>query len=190
MLRKLINKKGISPLVATVIIIAITVAAGITLYAMVFPLINRPIAQTSCTEVTFELDSINSCVDISRYSIADTNIVHMSIDRTKSSSDEPEISKWTLVLDGGQGERRSVVIPSSTFLVSDGEQSTHTEIVNGSLTSAIALPDLKIPLTQVQDDAEDNRIRRISAFPTIIVGGAEVTCEAVTQSVERLRICA
>ena len=53
--RSLINKKGISPLIATVIIIAITVAAGITLYTIVFPLISNPLGETACEEVSYHL---------------------------------------------------------------------------------------------------------------------------------------
>jgi len=184
MIGKFLHKKGISPLVATVIIIAITVAAGITLYAMVFPLLNKPITQTTCTEVTFQLDSVSSCVDVSKFTTANIrNVVHMSIDRTKSSADEPEITDWTLILDGGQGERRSVVIPSSLFSVPDGTQSTHPHTVDDA-----TLDLLKI--NYLTGNSIDDRVNRLSAFPTIDVRGTKVTCEAVIQSIERLRICA
>lgn len=163
-----LNRKAISPLIATVIIISITVAAGITLFALVLPLISNP-GGTSCTDVSFVLDPV-SCVDPN---ILDGNLVKMSIDRTKSSLDEPDIVGWTLVLDAGFGERRSVSIDEATFKVDAGAQSTHSELVDSSI------------LAELRGD-----VNRISAYPTIDVRGTQVTCEAIQQTVERLKICA
>lgn len=170
------NKKGISPLVATVIIIAITVAAGITLYAMVFPLISKPIAQTTCTEITFELDGISSCVEFDFSGTPGArpnyNTVRVSIDRTKSGPDEPPVVGWNLVLDAGFGERRSFDLPAS-FVVSAGEQSTHPYPVSDLVAGTELL----------------GNVTRISVYPVINVRGAQLTCEDVTQTIERLKKC-
>ena len=166
-----LNKRAISPLIATVIIIAITVAAGIVLYAMVWPLINRPISQTTCTEITFELDAEASCVKI--LSGDPVNRVYVSLDRTKSADDEPNVVAWKLVLDAGFGERRSIDILPSTFSVAPGQQSTYTYDVSA----------------QTRTDIQGN-VSRISIYPVVKSKRTQVACEELTRTIERLRDCA
>ena len=168
-----LNKRAISPLIATVIIIAITVAAGIVLYAMIWPLINRPISQTTCTEITFELDAEASCMKVlSSDPINQVNQVDVSIDRTKSNDDEPNVVVWKLVLDAGFGERRSIDILSSTFSVSPGQQSTYSYNVSAAMKTDLG-----------------GDVNRISIYPVIESRNTQVACEELTRTIERLRDC-
>ena len=120
------REKAVSPLVATVIILAITVAAGIVLYSIVWPLINKPIQQTKCTEITFELDELASCVrDVDGDGISDE--IDISVDRTRSKSNEPDIAAWRVIFDNGQGRRISGEFDSTLdadWEISPGEQKT------------------------------------------------------------------
>ncbi|MBU2496541.1 MAG: hypothetical protein KJ767_00590 [Nanoarchaeota archaeon] len=83
------EKKGISPIIATVLIIAITIGAGVLLYSMVQPLIQSNMGKAECTQTTFELDRFSSC--------AGSGIIKVSIDRTVSTSDEPDVIGWKIV---------------------------------------------------------------------------------------------
>lgn len=91
------RKRGISPIIATVLIIAITISAGIILYGMIQPLIRANIGQATCTQVTFELDRFASCREDSK--------IWVSIDRTMSTSDEPTVTSWKIVVSSGEGEK-------------------------------------------------------------------------------------
>jgi len=166
-----LNKRAISPLIATVIIIAITVAAGIVLYAMVWPLINKPIAQTVCTEVTFELDPASSCVKINVDAQGVTNDdVKVSIDRIRSPDDEPSIVGWKLIVDAGAGERRSF---DETWNIPSGEQRTFTQNVDTATLGTLG-----------------GNVTGISIYPMIAVKNTQVACEALTRTLDRLRSCA
>ena len=83
------RKKGISPIIATVLIIAITIGAGVLLYGIVQPLIQSNIGKAECVKTTFELDRFSSCVG--------DGIIKVSIDRTVSTSDEPQVIEWKIV---------------------------------------------------------------------------------------------
>jgi flagellin-like protein len=103
------KKKGISPIIATVIIVAITVIAGIILYGLVQPLIKQSITKTACTEVTYELDSQATCVYYTKDLLIPEawNSVQVSIDRTQASDDEPQVVGWMITVGSGVGQKRS-----------------------------------------------------------------------------------
>ncbi|HIH51036.1 MAG TPA: hypothetical protein HA250_01605 [Nanoarchaeota archaeon] len=166
-----LNKRAISPLIATVIIIAITVAAGIVLYAMVWPLINKPITQTICTEVTFELDPESSCVSLVGGGFpSGTNEVKVSINRIQSPTDEPVIAAWKVIVDAGEGERRS---SDETWSIPSGEQRTNTLSVDNAKLTALK-----------------GNVIGVSIYPVINVRNTQVACEALTRTLDRLRSCA
>ncbi len=165
-----LNKKAISPLIATVIIIAITVAAGIVLYAMVWPLINKPISQTSCTSVSFEISSDGSCVK--PLTGDPVNRVYISIDRTKSAEDELEVTGWKLIVDAGFGERRLYDINLGGNPVNAGEQRTYNQSISAVVGTELG-----------------GNVNRISVYPVIKVRNSEVFCEEITQTLDRLRNC-
>lgn len=120
------NKKGISPIIATVIIVAITVGAGILLYTMVQPLIKSPIGQAECTKVNFELDKQSSCIS------ADGQIILVSIDRTMATNDEPTVVGWKIVLSSGEGEKVTIDPPETWEIVEPGRQRTQGILIAGS----------------------------------------------------------
>lgn len=113
------TKKGISPVIATIIIIAITVAAGVALYGIVQPLVKSNIVKAACTEVTFSLDRFGSCVE-------NKKILHVSIDRTISTDDEPQVVGWRISVSADKGEKRRLDSPSNWIEIKPGEQRTQT----------------------------------------------------------------
>ncbi len=149
------RKKGISPIIATVLIIAITIGAGVVLYAMVQPLIKTNIGKAACTQVTFELDLVNSCK-------VNANNIKVSIDRTMSTSDEPEVVAWKVIV-GNEGEKKTI-------------KADWTDIVPGvQLTKSLPLPNLDFnveniyvyPIIKVENNIEECTIiqKQTKLFP-------------------------
>jgi len=174
MLRGNFSKKAISPLVATIIIISVTIVAGISLFVMVQSLINKPLGEDlgKCQDVTYTLDSGNTCfrvVDNTGTKGIIERQVDVSIDRTRSVKGEPIVVGWKLILDGGEGERITI---DTGWVVEASQQSSFTYI-----------------LSQQEITAIGGEVKSISVYPIIETGKAELSCSKIIKTIKKLNKC-
>jgi uncharacterized protein YpmB len=147
------NKKGISTVVATVLIVLITVAAVTILWASISPLINRDMSQET------------ACLDVEgKYSV-DTNIQYSN---WKASTNEINVR----VKNNGDESADSVRLIVSV----DGETINNSKISNidgtgGSVVEIISYDKLVSDTSKVT----------ASVAPVIIVDGEERVCRATVE---------
>lgn len=159
------GKRAVSPLIATVVVIAITITAGVLLYATLWPLMSKQVVGTACTDVSFKLDIDSTC----GINITGGKELQISIDRTKSAGEEPEVIAWRTILDSGAGEK---ITQEQQWQVSPGEQRTFTLIVD------------QATLQELGGD-----VSGIAVYPVIRERGTRASCTGTAKEVERLKRC-
>lgn len=177
------QKKGISPIIATVLIVAITVAAGLLLFATIQPLIRESIAKSDCTKVTFELDKLSSCVE--RLG-GGGNDVYISIDRTMSGVDEPAIIKWIAIVDSGKGEARSLEGSS------DNGNTLWADIEPGDVSTP-KLWVVREIMSEINKNASCSSascdpVKNIILYPVIEATHGEEACPAAQREIRELEV--
>ena len=159
------DKRAISPLIATAIIIAITITAGVLLYAVIWPILTQKVTGDACAEFTFSLDQDSSCT----IATGGQNELQISIDRTKSSSKEPKAVAWRLILDADRGEK---VLFEKEWQVHSGEQRKFFETI-----SNVTLQKL------------GGNITSISVYPIIESKGTRTSCQDFVRTIQRMNKC-
>jgi len=181
----MINKKAVSPIVATILILAITVAAAVVLYSVVTPLLKGPKSVLECQQVTFKLDDETSCIKIPGAG-ANVNEVSVSIDRTASKSTEPSVVEWAVVLGSVEGaERITKKCPSPA-----GSTLCAPSIARDWDITATVQKTPKIGITSAdKTQLGEKDVGVIEVYPVIKLRIAKEDCTENRQSV-RLRVCA
>ncbi len=159
------GKNAVSPLIATVIVLAVTVTAGILLYSTLWPLVSKQIASTACSDISFKLDIDSTC----GINITGGKELQISIDRTGSSLEEPEVIAWRIVLDSGEGSK---ITQEQQWQVNPGEQRTFSLVVSQAM------------LQELNGD-----VSGIAVFPVIQEKRTRASCTGTVRGMERLKRC-
>ncbi len=130
-------------------------------------MISSPLAGTECTEVSYKLDE-GSCKVIVGVLDNKYNILRISIDRTESSAEEPDIAGWGIILES-KGEKRTV---SQDFVVEPGTQTT-----------------FNLDVSRATIDELKGNVTGLSVFPKIVLGESQIECAETARRIERLRSC-
>lgn len=167
------EKKGISPIIATVLIVAITVAAGLILFATIQPLIRESIAASDCLDITFELDTLSTCYDTTTQGTPPDGSLHVAIDRTRSGTDEPRVIGWQVIANDGAGEKTALKVtevdtPDIWKEINPGNQKT-----------------LLIPYDEFDLDAYYG----VQTYPIIQAEQVQESCPAITREIKQLSPC-
>ena len=148
------NKKGISAVVATVLIILITVAAITIVWAAIIPMINNQLDQgTICLDAVSQLsimDAGYTCVD------STTNIVSLQIKKGAKNFDLADIQ--VLISSGGNVESINIV-EDTTYTLGDLPDANEEKVfdidASGSIPVGTIIDSVKIaPVVKVGSTQE------------------------------------
>jgi len=157
------NKKGISAIVATVLIILITVAAVTIIWAAIIPMINNQLESS-----TFCLDAVSqiSLVDAG-YTCWDDVKKNVSIQVRHGAKDFVLADIQVLVSAGGS---------TTSFLATkNGTLSDGSAITSNNLPGPNGETVLKINVTGI--DVTSNSIDKVQIAPVVKTGAVEDTCD-------------
>ena len=157
------NKKGISTIVATVLIVLITVAAVTILWAAISPMIGQDMDRgVACFQaqnaLTIDTDRRYSCY------YNDTQDIKFRVQRTSADAN---------------------IVAAEVYHDVNGATGTVEKLEEGT-----SLPNPNTAKTgdiQADSTMDENSVVRLAVAPVIMIGGEEVSCER-TQFVE-IRTC-
>jgi len=153
------NKKGISAVVATVLIILITVAAVTIIWAAIVPMLGKLDSVGACSDASMELTLKSVCTDGT-----DLNV------QLESGSDLVLADVQVIVYDANGDSETLSLIDDTTAIVADipgaNEMKTFT-ILDGDITMASA------------------SIAEVAIAPIVSVSGTTETCDALAPIVIR-----
>jgi len=167
------DKKGISAIVATVLIILITVAAVTIIWAAIIPLINN------------QLDKGTICVDaVSQVSLSDKGYTCSNVDATTGANKNVSIQ----IKHGA----RDFDLADIQVTISSGGDSTSFKLSDATTTispsGAITFPGSNEEKVYVLDTSGiTGEIDSVSIAPIVRVGNSEETCDI--SSTKTLRVC-
>ena len=163
MKRKVMNKKGISAVVATVLIILITVAAVAIVWAAVVPMFrNKLESGTVCFDAVSQVQVTDefTCYD------SDTNELRV---RVSSSSGDIDLTDLKiLVYSSGNSYSYEVVKdPNDKVNLENGNNVTVEDLPTGGNSRVFVISGI-------------SSVDEVTVSPVILVGNSETSCEATS----------
>ncbi len=152
------NKKGISAIVATVLIILITVAAVTIIWAAIIPMINNQLGKgTVCMDAVSQISLLDN-----GYTCKNANNVSIQIKHGAKDFDLADVQ----------------------VLVSSGGSTTSFSLINSTTTlSPSAMDSTKLPGANeekvyiINTAGISGQISKVAIAPVIVVGNAHDTCD-------------
>jgi flagellin-like protein len=153
---KISNKKGISAIVATVLIILITVAAVTIIWAAIIPMVSNQLEKgTQCLDATQQITLPNA-----GYTCTDAAGTYFQLKRGGNDAGIMDIIV-SVTFENGTSISYSLEDASSGLLYADGTTAVTSMPEAGEMTTYLA------PGPSVS----------ISAAPKIVIGNEEVACD-------------
>ena len=148
-MKRILNKKGISPIIATILLILITVAAAGIIWKAVIPMINKSLSkvtvgQGALEELEIVTDNVLTC----------TRSTNTSVQIRKIPGDV-EITRIKIIVTMADGTTNYTIITNSSTpsMPSDNNVKAYT-VYPGNVTSVAVAPFTRVGNTANDEEQE------------------------------------
>jgi len=154
-MKRILNKKGISPIIATILLILITVAAAGIIWKAVIPMINK-----SLSKVTVGQGALEELEIVTDNGLTCTRSLNTSVQIRKIPGDV-EITRIKIIVTMADGSTNFTII-NKTQMPDDNNVKSYI-IYPGNVTSVAVAPFTRVGNTA--NDEEQEIAQQVSILP-------------------------